>query len=155
MYNKTKSFPDKSQLLSDVIWRKSRKEQSFKKNKKLQVSPLTHCWWRPRQWAVQAAVFPLGLGSALFDGRSREEWFSSPAGEPAKVKQRICVLLSQAIMRPFFQVNTIVFLIKLGQVVNVSSAHAEENQQCFPNGVASPSYIFTIGCAPELKLLHY
>jgi hypothetical protein len=73
VYNKTKSFPDKSHLLSDVVRRKSKKEQSFKKNKKLQVSPLTHCWWRPWQWAVQAAVFPLGLGSDLFDGRSREE----------------------------------------------------------------------------------
>lgn len=90
MYNKTKSFIDKSQLLSDAVWRKSRKEQSFKKNKKLQVSPLTHCWWRPWQWAVQAAVFPLGLGSALFVGRSRK---SDSAVQQVKQKKfnRECV----------------------------------------------------------------
>ena len=46
-------------------------------------------------------------------------------------------------MRPFFQLNTIAFLIKLGQVVNVSSAHAEENQQCFPNDIAKSQALLT------------
>lgn len=46
-------------------------------------------------------------------------------------------------MRPFFQLNTIVFLIKFGQVVNVLSAHAEENQQCFPNDIAKSQALLT------------